>query len=110
MNDQKLKEWDKYSSDSEEKVEEEINKKTNNKRKKKKQPIEEEKEKEEYSEQDKYLINKFLPMAKNSLDESELFALIKSKKSNQKEIENEIKKKLKLIEEKGEEYGWTEVK
>ena len=81
MSEHKVKEWDKYSSDNDEKVEEEINKKSKNKRKKKQKPkIEEEIEKEEYTPQEIFLINKFVPMAKNSLDEDEVYDLIKKKK------------------------------
>ena len=93
--------WDKYSSDEERS---EKDKASNAKQKQKEDDV------SEYTDKEVEYIDRYLPMAKNALDESELYDLIIEYKFNDARIEEEIKHRLKLIEAKGDDYGWTEVK
>ena len=93
--------WDKYSSDEERS---EKDKASNVKQKQKEDDV------SEYTDKEVEYIDRYLPMAKNALDESELYDLIIEYKFNDARIEEEIKHRLKLIEAKGDDYGWTEVK
>ena len=93
--------WDKYSSDEERS---EKDKASNAKQKQKEDDV------SEYTDKEVEYIDRYLPMAKNALDESELYDLIIEYKFNDARIEEEINHRLKLIEAKGDDYGWTEVK
>ena len=90
-----MKEWDKYSSDEDEKSKENTQKKNKRKNKKKMNTIKEE-IKMEYTDKEKTYLNKFLKMAKNSMDENEVYQLIINSNFNDDKIENEIKNKLKF--------------
>ena len=101
--------WDKYSSDEEkkEKIEKPLQKPKKNKKPKHKEPVE---EPSVYSEKEIEYIDKYLPKVKNAMDENELYDLIIKFNFDDRKIEDEINHRLKLIEVKGEEFGWTEVK
>ena len=110
MTDNKLN-WDKYSTDEDkkEKVEEvPVVKHKKKKKSKKKEPVEE--PPKEYTEKEKEYLSKYIQMAKNSMVENELYELIIQTNFNEQKIEEEIQHRLKLIEAKGDDYGWTEVK
>ena len=79
--------------------------KSHNKKKdeSKKKPI-------EYSEKERSYINKYLKIAKNAYEENEIFELIKKYNFDDDLISKDIKRQLDMIQVKGEEYGWSEVK
>lgn len=56
------------------------------------------------------LLKKFKPLVKNSMDEGELLTLIRTTKCDETKIQKEINNKLKIIANKGDEFGWQEVK
>lgn len=75
--------WDRYSSDSDNETSK--------------------------GKQQNYL-RKYSRMAKKAFDKNELLNIILKYNYNDSKIEEEIKERLKLIEAKGDDYGWNEVK
>ena len=67
-------------------------------------------EKNHKSKKDSSLIYKYSKYAKNALDENEIYNIIINNNYIEEKIINEIKQKAKIIEEKGDDYGWKEVK
>ena len=64
----------------------------------------------EYSEKERSYINKYLKIAKNAYDEKEIYELVKKYNFDDDLINKDIKKQLDMIQVKGDEYGWSEVK
>ena len=67
-------------------------------------------EKNHFSKRDYSLIYKYSKFAKNALDENEIYDVIKKNNYNEEKIIKDIKERAKIIEEKGDDYGWKEVK
>ena len=67
-------------------------------------------EKNHISKKDSSLIYKYSKYAKNALDENEIYNIIINNNYIEEKIINEIKEKARIIEEKGDDYGWKEVK
>ena len=64
----------------------------------------------EYSEKESSYINKYLKIAKNAYDEKEIYEIVKKYNFDDDLIIKDIKRQLDMIEVKGDEYGWSEVK
>ena len=64
----------------------------------------------EYSEKETSYINKYLKIAKNAYDEKEIYEIVKKYNFDDDLISKDIKRQLDMIQVKGEEYGWSEVK
>ena len=64
----------------------------------------------EYSEKEKAYINKYLKIAKNAYEEKEIYEIIKKYNFDDDLIIKDIKRQLDMIQVRGEEYGWSDVK
>ena len=64
----------------------------------------------EYTDKERSYINKYLKIAKTAYDEKEIYEIIKKYNFDDDLINKDIKKQLNMIQVKGEEYGWSEVK
>ena len=64
----------------------------------------------EYSEKESSYINKYLKIAKNAYDEKEIYEIVKKYNFDDDLISKEIKRQLNMIQVRGDEYGWSEVK
>ena len=64
----------------------------------------------EYNDKEKSYIDKYLKIAKTAYDEEEIFEIIKKYNFDDDLITKDINRQLNLIEVKGDEYGWSEVK
>ena len=64
----------------------------------------------EYSEKERAYINKYLKIAKNAYEEKEIYEIIKKYNFDDDLIIKDIKRQLDMIQVRGEEYGWSDVK
>lgn len=62
---------------------------------------------EEYTQRELEYIDKYKPIALYRMEDQELYEIITKHKFNDEKIENEIKEFVKLINIKGDDYGWT---
>ena len=93
-----LKNWEIYSSGSEdtENSHSQINNKNSNNLK-------------VYNTKELEYLNRYLPIAKNGYDESELYDIIVENHFNDEKIKNKLLDRLKYLSAKGDQYIWKVV-
>lgn len=62
---------------------------------------------EEYTEKELYFIDKYRPLSLYRMEDEEIYDIVLKHNFNEEKIENEIKEFVRLINIKGDDYGWN---
>ena len=64
---------------------------------------------EEYTDKEIQYLDRFKSLTGPAMDDDELYEIIIKHNFNDRKIREEIEDLLKLVKNKGEEYGWTKI-